>query len=176
MAQAPPCPHCGASSYKLRDKRWLICKACGQEFDLQQDLCPVCKHLNQAGARVCANCGATMREDKIDQLIVERSKGRLDWRAERSKVALVQKREEEEAAQRQLAALQAEDRARREATARALAEQREKEKRVLVVVGIVVAILVVALIAVAILLSLSGRPEAESVIRPVVLGAARLLL
>jgi len=176
MAQAPPCPHCGASSYTLRDKRWLICKACGQEFDLQRDLCPVCKHLNQAGARVCAKCGAAMREDKVDQLIVERSKGRLDWRAERSQVGLVQKKQEEEAAQRQLEVFQAEDRARREASARARAEQREKEKRMLTIVGVVLAILVIVLIAVAILLSLGGEPEADSAIRPAVLAAARLLL
>ena len=51
MAQAPPCPHCGASSYQLRDKRWLLCKSCGQEFDLQQHLCP--------GRQVCGEC---MRE------------------------------------------------------------------------------------------------------------------
>lgn len=176
MAQAPPCPHCGAVSYQLRDKRWLLCKACGQEFDLQQDLCPVCKHLNHTGARVCSKCGATMREDKVDQLIVERSKSLLDWREERTKVALEQKKGEAEAAQRQLETFQAEDRARREAFVRARAEQREKEKKTLAVVGIVTAVLVIVLIAIAILVSLSGRPEAESAIQPAVLAAARFLL
>ena len=117
-----------------------------------------------------------MREDKIDQLIVERSKNRLDWREERTKVALEQKKGEAESAQRQLEAFQAENRARREASARARAEQRKREKKVIVIVGIVTAILVMCLIAVAILVSLSGRPEAESAIRPAVLGAARLLL
>jgi hypothetical protein len=136
----------------------------------------VCKHLNHTEARACKNCGATLREDKVDQLITKRSKSRLDWRAERTQVALEQKKGEAEAAQRQLEAFQAEDRERRAAAARARAEQREKEKKALTIVGIVVGVLVVLLIAIAILLSLLGSPEAEAAIRLAVLGAARLLL
>jgi len=135
MAQAPPCPYCGASSYQLREKRWLLCKACGQEFDLQRDLCPVCKHLNQAGAQACGNCGAALREDKVDRLITERSKGLLDWREERTRIGVAQKKEEEEASRRRMEAYWADDRARREAAARARAKQREKEKRALIAVS-----------------------------------------
>jgi hypothetical protein len=117
-----------------------------------------------------------MRVDKVDQLITERSKDTLDWREERTRVALQQKRQEEEASQRQLEAFRAEDRVRREASARARAKQRQKEKRVLAIVGSVVAILVVVLVAVAILVSLSAGADAGSAIRLGVPGAARLLL
>jgi hypothetical protein len=176
MAQAPPCPYCGASSYQLKEKRWLVCKACGQEFDVQRDLCPVCKHLNQTGAQACGNCGAALREDKIDRLISERTKTLLDWREERTQVGVAQKKEEEAASQQRMETYWADDRARREAVARRRAEQREKEKKVLIVVGIIAAIIIVALIVVAILASLGGETESESAIQPLVLQAARLLL
>ena len=176
MAQPPPCPYCDALSYRLRDSRWLVCDQCAHEFDLEHDLCRACGRLNRAEVDSCAHCQAPLRQDTVDQLIVERSKGRLDWREERTKVALEQKKEDAEAAQRQLEAFQAEDRARREASARARTEQRKKEKRALIVVGVVVAVLVVCLIAIAILLSLGSVPQAESSIRPAVLGVARLLL
>lgn len=175
MAQAPPCPYCGADSYQLREKRWLLCTACGQEFDLQRDLCQVCKHLNQAGAQTCGNCGAALKEDNVDRLIAQRTKSRLDWRAEHTQVAVAQKKEEEMASQQRMEAYRADDRARREAAAQARAEQREKEKRVLWVAGIVAAIIILVLVVVAVLLSLDGQPEAESAILPLARQAARFL-
>jgi hypothetical protein len=176
MAQAPPCPYCGASSYQLREKRWLVCKACAHEFDLQRDLCPVCKQLNQAGAQTCGNCGATRREDKVDRLIAERSKGLLDWREERTKVGVAQKKEEEEASRRRMEAYWADDRARREAAARARAEQREKEKKALIAVGIIAAIIIIVLVVAATLMSLGKEPEAESAIHFLTLQAVWPLL
>jgi hypothetical protein len=176
MAQAPPCPYCGASSYQLREKRWLLCKACGQEFDLQRDLCPVCKHLNQTGAQACGNCGAALREDKVDRLIAERGKDLLDWREERTKVGVAQKKAEEEASRQRMEAYWADDRARREAAARARAEQREKEKKVLIAVGIVAAIIIIALVVVAVLMSLGGEPDAESATHLLMPQAIWLLL
>jgi hypothetical protein len=176
MAQAPPCPYCGASSYQLREKRWLLCTACGHEFDVQRDLCLVCKHLNQASAQVCGNCGAALREDKVDRLITDRSKGLLDWRAQRTQVGVAQKKEEEEASRQRMEAYWADDRARREAAAQARAERRARERKVLWAVGIVVALIVIVLVVVVILLSLGGEPEAESATRLLVHRAARLLL
>jgi hypothetical protein len=147
MAQAPPCPYCSASSYELRDKRWLVCKECGHEFDLQRELCRNCGRLNRVEDTVCTHCQRRLREDAVDRLIAERGKDRLAWRQERTAIGVDQKKAEEEASQRRMEAYWEEDRARREAQARALAEQQAKEKKILVGVGIIAACLVLILVA-----------------------------
>ena len=169
MAQAPPCPYCGADSYQLEEERWLTCKGCGHEFGLQHDLCRACGHLNRSEATTCANCDATLREDFVGRVIADRSKDRLAWRQEQLAVAVEQKREEAAALDQGLEAYWADDRARREAAARARAERQEREKRVLIVVGIAAVIIIVILTAVVVILSLSGGAGSRSAILPLVL-------
>ncbi len=176
MAQAPPCPYCEASSYRLRDDRWLVCTECGQEFDLQHDLCRSCGRLNQADAQVCSHCQAKLDGGVVNQLIAERSMDERAWRAHRRAISVEQKVEEEEASQRRLDAYWAEDRARREALARVRAERREKEKKVLIAVGIAVIVIIVTLIVVTLILSLTGQPEPTSAIRGVVPQGVQLAL
>ena len=169
MAQAPPCPYCGAASYQFKEERWLICKGCGHEFGLQHDLCRDCGHLNHSEAITCTNCDAALREDFVDRVIADRSKDRMAWQQERLAIAVEQKKEEAAALDQGLEAYWAADRARREAAARAREEQRKKEKRVLIVFGITAAIIIVILTAVVLILSLSGGPGSRSAILPLML-------
>lgn len=162
MAQPPPCPYCDASSYRLRDSRWLVCEQCAHEFDLEHDLCRTCGRLNRAEADNCAHCQAPLRQDTVDQLIVERSLDRLDWRGQRTAIAVELKKQEAEASERQLEAYWAEDRARREAQARARAEQREREKRVLIAMAVIAVVIILALVALAVLSSLGRDPQSTS--------------
>jgi len=149
MAQAPPCPYCGASSYQLQDRRWLVCKECGHEFDTDRDLCTACGHLNRAKVTTCSRCQARLRTDVVDQIIEVQARSRAQWRAERAAIAADQKRKEEESSQRRMEAFWAEDRARREAVARAAAESQQRERKLLLTVGIVSVILILCLIAAA---------------------------
>ena len=156
MAQAPPCPYCGGTSYKRREKRWLVCQGCGQEFDLQRELCRSCGHLNSTGLTYCANCQSPLSTDKVDKLIAERSKDRLAWRAERTAEGVAQKEEEEIASQRRMEAYWADDRARREAQAQIRAEQAIRERKVLAIV-IVISIVLILLVIVFTVLFSPGR-------------------
>jgi ribosomal protein L40E len=137
MAQAPPCPYCGGTRYELHDRRWLICKSCEQEFDVQRHVCRSCGTLNPTEATVCVDCQTALGKDTVQKIIENRTKTRRDWWEERATISLEQKREEQEASQRRMAAYLSEEQARREAMARARAETRVREKKVLVVVGIV---------------------------------------
>ncbi len=173
MSQAPPCPYCSASSYGLRDKRWLTCKECGQEFDLQRDLCRSCGRLNRSGSALCTYCQSPLSHDTVDRLISERSKDRLAWREERTSVGVAQKREEELASQRRMEAYWAEDRARREAQARARAEQKEREKKVLIAVVVIAGVLILLLIGLSVVLSLGKGAETSSIMPYAVPQGAR---
>lgn len=150
MTQAPPCPYCGAHSYRRRDTRWLVCQECDHEIDLQRELCQGCGHLNRAADTVCAHCGAPLQERAINQLIADRNKDHIAWRNERVAIAADQKKEEKEASQRRMEAYWDQDRARRQAQARARAEQQKRERKVLIAVGIVIAVLIVLIAAAAI--------------------------
>ena len=141
MAQPPPCPYCGAHSYRLRDTRWLVCQECDHEIDLEHELCQRCGHLNRAGVTACAHCGTPLQERAINRLIADRSKDRIAWQNERVAIAVDQKKEEKEASQRRMEAYWADDRARRQAQAHARAEQRKRERKMLIAVGIVIVVL-----------------------------------
>lgn len=153
MAQAPPCPYCGGTSYKRREKRWLVCQGCSHEFDLQRELCRSCGYLNSSGLAHCANCQTPLGTDDVDKLIVERSKDRLAWRAERTAEGVAQKEEEEIASQRRMEAYWADDRARREAQAQARAEQTIRERKVLAIVIVISVVLILLVIVFTVLFS-----------------------
>ena len=144
MAQPPPCPNCGFTAYQLADDRWLVCTNCDYEFDLQRDLCRKCGHLNSATDKICYQCQAPLSQDKVSQLIAERSRDRLSWREERTMIAQEQKVQEKKASQRRMEAYWAEEKARREAVARSLAEQREKERRLMIAIAIITVTILLA--------------------------------
>lgn len=158
MSQPPPCPYCGATSYQLKDQRWLVCRECQNEFDLQHDLCRSCGSLNQSGEKACAQCGKPLKRDTVDQLITERGRDERAWRERKRTAGAGQKQTEEQASQQRMAAYWAEDRARREAVARGLAERRTREKKVAIIVLIGVAIVILALVATMVFLSLNRDP------------------
>jgi hypothetical protein len=157
MAQAPSCPYCGASSYRLEDQRWLVCKGCGQEFDIQTDVCRTCGRLNRAEVTVCDYCQARLRRDVVDDIIAERSKTRRKWAEERVTVGVQQKSQEEEASQKRMEEFWAQDHARREAAARAALEQRRRERKVLLVVGIISVLVILALLILALVVAQTGK-------------------
>lgn len=175
MAQAPPCPYCGGTSYKRRDQRWLICQGCSHEFDLQRELCRSCGHLNSTGLTHCANCQAPLTADEVDKLIVERSKDRLAWRAERTAESVAQKKEEEIASQRRMEAYWADDRARREAQAQARAEQAIRERKVLAIVIVIAVVLILLVIVFTVLVS-PGPRGVSLLLEDAVPSAERLAL
>ncbi len=148
MAQPPPCPYCGAFSYQMRDKRWLVCRECEQEFDVQHDVCRACGRLNKATATTCAYCSSRLRSDTVDQLIAARGKTHQQWHEERTAVAVRQKPDEEQASQRRMEAYWAEEQARREAAAQAALKQQRRERRILWIVGLVVALFVLVMLVV----------------------------
>jgi predicted nucleic acid-binding Zn ribbon protein len=145
MAQAPPCPYCGALEYKLIDERWLACKGCGHEFDIQHDLCPSCGYLNPAAATTCGHCQSGLRKDPVDRMFETLAKGRAQWHEERLGTSLVQKKRDVAASEQRMAAFLAEDQERRETIARALAESRKRERRAMLIIGIIGVVVVVAL-------------------------------
>lgn len=142
MAQAPPCPYCGAAAYELADRRWLTCKSCGQEFDVQRHVCRSCGTLNPIEATACVACQGALGKDTVQWIIETRTKTRKDWWEERASISLEQKEAEQEASQKRMAAFVTEERERRKAMAHARAETRRREKKALVVVGIVVVSLI----------------------------------
>jgi RNA polymerase subunit RPABC4/transcription elongation factor Spt4 len=156
VAQAPPCPYCGASSYHLRGKRWLLCRECGHEFDLERELCRHCGHLVQAQDAVCPHCQSPLREDTVDRIITDRGKDRLAWRAEQVAGAIERSKDEEEASRQRMDAYWAEERVRRETLDRARAEQRAQERKVLIAVVAFAAVIVLAVIAVMALRAIAG--------------------
>ena len=137
MAQSPPCPYCGGTAYRRVDKSWLVCTTCEHEFDIQYDVCRACGQLNKSDATTCANCQAALARDTVDKIIGARIKSREQWKKDRLGLAREQKRQEEEASQRRMDAFWAEEKARKEAIARRMAEKREREKKTMIVVGIV---------------------------------------
>jgi hypothetical protein len=173
MTQAPPCPYCGASSYRLREKRWLTCQECGHEFDVRYDVCPACGHLNRIDAITCGRCQRRLRKDSVDQIIEARGKDRKHWTEERVTVAVAQKKTEEEISRQRMEAFWAEDQARREALARAVAEQRQRERRLLRIVILAGIVLVLALAIAAVIMTRLLRPppqpEGEVTVPPIAL-------
>ncbi|MBN1642960.1 MAG: hypothetical protein JXA09_17115, partial [Anaerolineae bacterium] len=155
VSQTPPCPYCGASSFRFRDERWLVCTACEREFDLQRDLCRRCGWINQAEARYCTHCDAPLPRDPVDRLIAERSKDQRAWRRLYGELGLQGKQGDIHASKERMQAFLAEDRARREAQAHARAAQRVREQRTLIVAGVIAAILIALLLALALLGPLS---------------------
>lgn len=155
MSQPPPCPYCGATSYRLRDPRWLVCRECENEFDLQHDLCRACGRLNPVGENACVGCGTPLSRDTVDQLITERGRNERAWREYTRTIGAGQKGAEEQASQQRMANYWAEDRTRREAVAQRLAEQRARDKRILIIVLVSSAILILVA-AIIILFSLNG--------------------
>ena len=154
MAQSPPCPYCGALTYKLIDERWLACEECGHEFDIHHDLCPSCGHLNLAKATTCGNCQASLRKDPLDRMFETLARSRVQWHEKRLGTLLLQKKQDVAASEQRMAAFLAEDQERRETIARALAESRKRERRALLIVGIIGAVVVVALAATTLILML----------------------
>ena len=175
MAQAPPCPYCGGTSYKRREQRWLICQGCSHEFDLQRELCRSCGHLNSSGLTHCANCQAPLDADDVDKLISERSKDRLAWRAERAAAGVAQKAEEDVASQRRMEAYWADDRARREAQAQIRAEQALRERKVLAIV-VVISVVLILLVIVLTVLFAPGREGVTRLLEDAVPSAERLAI
>jgi ribosomal protein L40E len=161
MAQVPPCPYCGATAYELHDRRWLTCKSCGQEFDVQRQVCHSCGTLNPIGAAVCVDCQAALGKDTVQWIIETRTKTRKDWWEERATASLDQKQGEQEASQKRMAAFVAEERERQAATARARAEARKRERRVLVVVGIVGGGLILLFVVLSLIFVLAPPADGE---------------
>jgi len=177
MAQAPPCPYCGASSYTLRERRWLTCTSCGQEFDARTDVCTRCGRLNSAEARVCAYCASPLPKDEVDRIIEERSRDRTEWTQERTQIAAQQKRAEEEASRRRMEAYWEAESARRAAVAQAAAEQSQRQRRLLILVGVLTALFVLCLIALSLVFSQGLGNKASCLpITPAAPGVARLFL
>ena len=157
MAQAPPCPYCDATSYKLQERRWLLCTACETQFDVQTDVCRACGRLNKADAANCAYCQAKLPRSPVEHLIEARTKDRLGWHQERTEVSVRQKVDEERASRERMEAYWAEEHARREAAALATMRRRDRERKTLIVVGVISAILILTLLAVALALSQWSR-------------------
>lgn len=154
MADAPPCPYCDASSYRLRDERWLVCQECGHEFDLRRDLCPACGRLNRADDRRCAFCDSPLRQDVVDRVIRERGKDRDAWIKTRLAMDVSGKKNDQQASQGRMEAYWAEEQALRAARVAALANQRVRERRTLIVIGVLGALVLVVLVVLALLSSM----------------------
>jgi hypothetical protein len=154
MADAPPCPYCDASSYRLRDERWLVCQECGHEFDLRRDLCPACGRLNRADDRRCAFCGSPLRRDVVDRVIRERGRDRNAWIETRLAMDVSGKESDQQASQQRMEAYWAEERALRATRAAALAKQHARERKTLIVLGVLGVLFVVALVVLSLLTSL----------------------
>ncbi|MBN1935670.1 MAG: hypothetical protein JW934_13460 [Anaerolineae bacterium] len=146
MAQTPPCPYCGGAEYRRPDKNMLICTACEHEFDIREDLCRACGHLNRAEAVTCAHCSAKLNKaDLATAVISARTRTRQDWQAERLETARQQKVEEEEASKRRMDAYWEEEREHQRLVAARLAEKRARERKILI--GMLIAVGGLVLIA-----------------------------
>ena len=151
MSQAPPCPYCGASTFRFRDERWLVCAACEHEFDLQRDLCRRCGWLSRAETRFCEHCDAPLPRDPVDKLISVRSKDRRAWRARYHEIGMIGKQDDIDSSEARMQVYLAEDRERRAAQAHARAAQRVRERRTMIVVGVFAALAIGLLLALALL-------------------------
>ncbi len=151
MAQSPPCPYCGASSFRFRDQHWLVCTACEREFNLERDLCRQCGWISRAEAQFCEHCDTPLRRDLVDRLISVRSKDRRAWRKLYGEMAMQGKQEDIQASENRMQTYLAEDRARREAQAQARAAQRIRERRALIVISVIAAVLIALLLALSLL-------------------------
>ncbi len=176
MADAPPCPYCQASSYRLRDERWLVCQECGHEFDVQRDVCLVCGHLNRVEGRRCDRCGASLRRDVVDRVIRERGRDRQAWVEARLSVGASQVERDQQASQQRMEAYWAEERALRAAQAEARARQRTRERNALIVFGVLAALLILALVLLALLTSSGETLHPAALLPRAGLGAGRLAL
>jgi hypothetical protein len=176
MADAPSCPYCEASSYRLRDERWLVCQECGHEFDVQRDVCLVCGHLNPAEGKRCIRCGAPLRRDVADRVIQERGRDRQAWIRERLSVDASQVERDRQASQQRMEAYWAEERALRAAQAEARARQRARERKMLILVGALGALLILALVLIALLTSLGETPHPAALLPHTVLGGGQPVL
>jgi hypothetical protein len=155
LTNTPPCPYCGASSFQLRDERWLLCAACGHEFDLHRDLCRRCGWVNRAQDSTCAHCAASLPRDPVERLIDVRTKDRRAWFKLYKELGLVGKEGDQHASEARMQSFLAEDRARREALAQARTAQRIRERRMLIVIGVIAAVIVGLILALALLGPLS---------------------
>ena len=153
MTGPPPCPYCEASSYRLRDERWLVCQECGHEFDLRRDLCPACGRLNRADTKRCASCSSPLRQDVIERVIRERGRDRQAWVETRLSVDASQVERDQRASQQRMEAYWAEERALRAAQAEARARQRARERNTLIVLGVLGVLSILALVLLALLTS-----------------------
>lgn len=153
MAQAPPCPNCGGTSYQLEDRRWLTCSGCGKQYDVQTDVCRACGRLNEVDAKHCAYCQAELPRDPVSRLIETRTMDRLDWRQQQTETGVRQKDDEERASRARMEAYWAQEQARREAASRATLRRKEREKKVLIVVGVIAVLLILCMVAAGIVLS-----------------------
>jgi hypothetical protein len=177
MAQAPPCPYCGALSYRRQDQRWLICQECGHEFDIQRDLCLACGYLNREDVSLCSNCQADLKKDAVARIIEARAKNRKQWREEYHSVQMEQAKRDAESSEQAMEAFWTEEQARREAFARARVEAEKRERRTLTVVGIVGAVAIVLLIVASLIITLvlpALRGASTTVPVPSALGLARV--
>jgi hypothetical protein len=162
VSEAPPCPYCGASSYRFRDERWLVCTACAHEYDLQRDLCRRCGWINDAEARTCAHCDAPLPRDPVERLIAVRSKDRRAWRKLYGERGMQGRDTDIRSSQSRMEAYMAEERARRQAQAQARAAQRMRERRALIVVAVIATVLIALLIGLSLWGPLSGLARPTS--------------
>lgn len=176
MADAPPCPYCQASSYRLRDERWLVCQECGHEFDIQRDVCLVCGQLNPAEGKRCTRCGTPLRRDVADRVIHERGRDRQAWIRERLSVDASQVERDRQASQQRMEAYWAEERALRAAQAEARARQRMRERNTLILFGALGVLVILALVLLALLTSLGETPHPAALLPRAMLGAGQLVL
>ena len=153
MTGPPPCPYCEASSYRLRDERWLVCQECGHEFDVRRDLCPACERLNRADTKRCASCGSPLRQDVVDRVIRERGRDRQAWIEARLSVDASQVERDQRASQQRMEAYWGEERALRAAQAEARARQQARERNTLIVLGVLGVLSILALVLLALLMS-----------------------
>lgn len=175
MTDAPPCPYCEASFYRLRDEQWLVCQECGHEFDLQRDLCPACGRLNRADTKRCASCGSPLRQDVVERVIRERGRDRQDWVEARLSVDASQVERDQQASQQRMEAYWAEERALRAAQTEARARQRARERNTLIVLGVFAVLFILALILLALLTS-GDPPQPASLSRDAGLRAGQPVL
>ena len=176
MADAPPCPYCQASSYRLRDERWLVCQECGHEFDVQRDVCLACGHLNRADSKRCAACSAPLRQDVVDRVIRDRGRDRQAWVEARLAVDASQVERDRQASQQRMEAYWAEERALRAAQAEARARQRARERNVMIVLGILGVLLILALVLLTLLTSPGEAPHPAALLPRAGLRAVQLAL
>jgi len=158
MANPPPCPYCEASSYRLRDERWLVCHECGHEFDVRRDLCPACGRLNRADSKRCTSCSSPLPHDVVDRVIRERGRDRQAWIEARLSVDAAQVERDQHVSQQRMEAYWAEDRALRAAQAEAQARQRARERNMVILFSVVGVLVILALVLLSLLMSSGEAP------------------